>query len=306
MFNEERFIEVCIQSIKGQAGKQDEIIVVDNGSTDQSVLKAERFEGVKIFENIYGSVSYLRNFGARHSTGDILAFIDADCSIMPGWREKTIENLNSKKISATGSKYSNPHRPHWIEKSWFSQKNRRRRKVKYINSGNLAIKRKAFIEIGGFNENLISGEDAELGWRLNGKGHMIVEDPNIVAIHLGNPKSLIEFYKREKWHGMGMVGTLNISKLDKPFILTSTYLFGIIYTLISVPLALFGIKFGLLQYAGMAFLIIIPIIASAYRVFQFKILKHIFQLILLYHIYFFARSVSLIHLIRKQIEKLRH
>ncbi len=76
-YNEEKFIEKCLISIKNQSFKDIEIIVVDDGSTDKTVEIAEKIADRVILQDHLGC-GKARNIGAKSAAGEILVFIDAD------------------------------------------------------------------------------------------------------------------------------------------------------------------------------------------------------------------------------------
>lgn len=80
MYNIENYIEKCIKSILEQSYTNFEIIIVDDGSTDNSyeVVKKYKSEKVKIIRKKNGGLSDARNAGMKHITGDYIWFIDGD------------------------------------------------------------------------------------------------------------------------------------------------------------------------------------------------------------------------------------
>ncbi len=295
MKNAGKYIRRCLEAILAEMKPGDEVIVIDNGSTDDSVSIASRIENVVILHCPDGTIGYLRNYGANRSQGDILAFIDADCIISSGWRAEVIRNLEDKGIAAVGSRYEIPENAVWIEKAWFSQKTTEASPAKYVNSGNFAIKKEAFSHVGGFDGKLITGEDAELGWRLNGNGYTIIEDPGVECIHLGNPKTLRDFYRKQKWHALGMMGTFRHSFWDKPLLMTIAFFMSVSAFFVMFP---FFLKRGRSISSLLAFCGWVPCITAGYRAYQYRNMKYFLHLIILYFIYFIARSRALIEILK--------
>jgi glycosyltransferase involved in cell wall biosynthesis len=295
MKNAGKYISRCLEAILVEMMSGDEIIVVDNGSTDDSVSIAGQFKDVILLHCPDVTIGYLRNYGAKRSQGDLLAFIDADCVISPGWRAEVIRNLEAEGIAATGARYEIPENAVWIEKAWFSQKIKKTSPAKYINSGNLAVKREVFLKIGGFDEKLITGEDAELGWRLNGNGYIIIEDPEVECVHLGNPKTLKDFYRKQKWHALGMMGTFKHSFWDKPLLMTIAFFVSVSAFFVTLPWLLKRKRFlsGLLVFCGW-----VPCLTAGYRAYQYHNMKYFLHLIILYFIYFVARLRALIEILK--------
>jgi glycosyltransferase involved in cell wall biosynthesis len=295
MKNAGKYISRCLEAILAEMESGDEIIVVDNGSTDDSVSIAGRIKDVTMLHCPEHTIGYLRNYGASRSQGDILAFIDADCIISPGWRAKVINNLKSEGIAGVGARYEIPEDAVWIEKAWFSQKITKASPARYINSGNLAIKKDVFSHVGGFDEKLITGEDAELGWRLNGKGFVLIEDPEVECIHLGNPKTLKDFYRKQKWHALGMMGTFKHSFWDKPLLMTIAFIVSMSAFFVMLPWLL---KKGRCLSGMFVFCGWVPCITAGYRAYQYRNIRYFLHLVVLYFVYFIARSRALIEIMK--------
>ena len=88
--NEEKMIGRCLESLTRLAYARDrfEVLVVDNGSRDRTVAIAESFKerlNLKVLQQAGVRISALRNLGARAASGDILAFLDADCLAPTDW-----------------------------------------------------------------------------------------------------------------------------------------------------------------------------------------------------------------------------
>ncbi len=298
--NEERTIRQCIDSIINQMVDGDQVIVVDNGSTDRSPEIVEEYKSILFLENGDVSIGCLRNIGAKSAQGDVLGFIDADCVLRQGWRNEVFRSFENPKIVATGSKYILPEKPHWIERVWFSQKKEFPGSVAYINSGNLAVRKDDFDRVGGFDENLITGEDAELCGRLRANECLVWENPKIEAVHLGNPKDLWNFYKKQRWHALGMFGTFKVSWFDKPVIMTFGYVLSwLVVLLFALRSALFDGEFPFVL--AVLILLGVPAITAVFRCAQFGKFNYFLHYLWLYSIYYAARSEALFRIIYNKL-----
>jgi glycosyltransferase involved in cell wall biosynthesis len=82
-FNQSRYVEDAIRSALDQRGARQEIIVVDDGSTDESVLVASKYPGIRLIRQQNQGLSAARNAGLAASAGDYLVFLDADDRLLP-------------------------------------------------------------------------------------------------------------------------------------------------------------------------------------------------------------------------------
>jgi GT2 family glycosyltransferase len=302
VLNAMRFLPRTIPSLLAAAETTPgvELLYVDNGSTDGSyeylksipsgivVRRLEREPGAAR-RNLSAAA---RNAGARQARGDFLSFIDADCLVAKNYFNEALGVLQSTGASATGCETEAPPERHWIEATWHDLHYvGRDREVHYLNSANFFITREVFEGIGGFREDLPSGADAEIGQRLTVAGHRIQEAPAVGAVHLGNPKSIREFYRRNVWHALGMFGTVNRRRIDKPTAMMVAHLFatiGGIVILIGAPLSL-----GVRVLIALLLQLTIPSITAAYRAWQTGRVSRLPQGILLYWLYYWARLQGL-------------
>jgi glycosyltransferase involved in cell wall biosynthesis len=91
VFNGERFLAGALESVVAQDAGPLEIIVVDDGSTDQSATVAQRFPSIRLIRQAQQGIAGARNTGVQAARGDYLAFLDADDLWLPGKLVRQLE-----------------------------------------------------------------------------------------------------------------------------------------------------------------------------------------------------------------------
>ena len=199
--NEAARIGACLEALRDQRlpAETCEVIVVDHGSTDDTVRIARSFTPhVHIASG--ATVGAVRNLGVAHARGDILAFIDADCVASPTWLAAAVAALD-EGIVAVGNGYDVPADAGWIEPLWYGRPAPARWRTTELWSGNLVVRRAAFEAAGAFDETLVSHEDVALSRALAQQGSLLW-DPGVRVTHIGGPRSLADFARQQAWHGL--------------------------------------------------------------------------------------------------------
>lgn len=290
VLNGEKYIGDCLESIQSEIEVGDEIVVVDNGSTDRTIEIVKNFKNINLYVHPDIPVSALRNRGALVCKNELLAFIDSDCVLSNGWRKHAITVFQDNTIHASGSLCDIPEDAGWIEKAWFAQKYASAGPVKYINTGNLLVRRPVFNKLNGFDETLVSDEDCEFGERLNNAGFVMVEAPEIHVIHLGNPETLAGFYKREKWHATSVLALQLKEIFNKPTVMSIIFGLTIVASLICVLLAIIINPYFIL---GALSILLIPMFTAIFRAMQFGIYKYIPHLTVLWGVFYIVRLMNM-------------
>jgi len=202
--NDAARLQTCLRSIlrNSQAAKQVQIVVVDNASTDDSAAVASRL-GAEVMTVDSGRVAELRNYGARHATGDVLAFVDADNEVAGGWLYAALECLRLPDVGAVGAMYQAPPDGTWVQRTYGHLRGgpRDQSDAGWLGSGNLAVSRSAFELVGGFDTSLETCEDVDFCHRLRAKGQRVVSDSRLKSVHHGDPRTLWEVLTSERWRG---------------------------------------------------------------------------------------------------------
>lgn len=176
-------------------------IVVDNGSTDRTRELAAA-AGAEVIHEPAGTIAHLRNVGTAAARGEVLAFLDADMEVYPGWLTAAVEQLEQPGVGAVGGMLHIPAETTWVEKTWYKHVCLRPHdgKTAWLGSGNLIMKRSVFDEIGGWNAGLETCEDLDLCDRLK-RGYDLYHMVDVAAIHHGGVKTLGEMFRKELWRG---------------------------------------------------------------------------------------------------------
>ena len=161
-----------------------EVIVADNGSSDGSVALARRWaEGHPRFHVVDASSrrgpSAARNAGVKAASGELLAFCDADDVVAPGWVAAWVAALDGADVLAGHlDLWSLNGRPPVPDQAVAT---RQLGFLPFALGANLAVRRSAFDAVGGFAEDLTTGEDVDLSWRLQLAGYRFAQAPAAVV-----------------------------------------------------------------------------------------------------------------------------
>ncbi len=295
-FNEEEMLPLCLESIQSLDWPEEyvEVIVIDNGSTDNTVQVAISF-GAEVYQKKEATVSGLRNFGAEKSSGDILAFVDADCIVSPDWLKKSQIYFDRNDVVAWGNPPGIPENSTWVQRAWhlLRKKQNTIEKVEWLESMNLFVRRNLFDDVSGFDESLITCEDVDFSYRLSEYGH-IIADQSIKVQHLGEADTVKVFIRKELWRGKGNYAGLfkhGLSLKELPSLVMPVYM-GLF--LPSLIISVIVNRSGLLLFPTLS-AIILPGIITLVKVRKKKAslgLKS--QLFILSYVYFIVRTIALI------------
>lgn len=194
----------CLASITGSEypARCLEVIVVDNGSRDGSDRVALE-AGARLLVCPGLRVAALRNRGAAAAGGEVLAFIDADHEIDPGWMACAIDDLSRPGIGAVGAPYLVPAVATWVQRAFDGMRHLRSGcfEAEWLASGNLAVWHREFERLHGFDEGLETCEDYDLCQRLRAGGLRLLSDDRLKSVHYGDPATLRQLFRTQLWHG---------------------------------------------------------------------------------------------------------
>lgn len=295
-FNSEKTILKCLTAIINIDYPSEllEIIILDNGSTDRTTEIITEM-GFSFYDFPEKNLSQLRNTAVNLSHGEIVGFIDSDCIVSPDWVKVVVKWFDDPQVGLVGNEYLLPDDASYFEKNWYGKFNHSIKENELIPAGNMAIHKYKFIKVGGFDENLLTGEDAQILEAFRSAGYKTILDHRIKSIHLGNARNLVDYFRKETWYGLGMLGTAKQNIFDKPFVLSNTYLLLIIFFLITLGFSVVHEGLYLRQLVLLSFtgLIGIPFLAAIERVFIKKRKGNLLYVTIVFIVFFLARINSL-------------
>ena len=205
MYNEARHIGRTLLAAQKAAHAADvecELIVVDNGSSDEGPQIARQF-GAHVLVMPGLLIGALRNRGTAIATGEWLAFIDADIEMPEDWLRPLFDIEASGQADVFGLDLHTPAAAPWYATAWQRRTLRpsthTSHVVDWLPSSNLLMRRRWFDKVGGFNETLRTGEDKEFTLRLREHGARLLSINENVALHWGYEMNWREWMGKELW-----------------------------------------------------------------------------------------------------------
>ena len=190
VYNGERTIEACVDSILKLSFPQDdiELLLIDNASTDRTPTILNRYrEHATILHEAKRGPSAARNRGLENATGEIVAFTDADCVVHSDWLSQIIAPLNDPAVGIVGGtilavkpanaveEFGERIHDHQMAIEYYSPP--------YAITMNWASRRSVLEKVGLFDERLLRCEDCDLAFRVVAAGYRIVHEPAAVVYH---------------------------------------------------------------------------------------------------------------------------
>ncbi|MBI3627848.1 MAG: glycosyltransferase family 2 protein [Candidatus Sungbacteria bacterium] len=184
-YNEEHYISECLRSVLVELQSVDvkvEVIVVNNASRDRTGEIARSFHGVRVVDEPGKGLARARQAGFTASLGELIANIDADTILRPGWIEMALKEFeHDRRLVALSGPYiyhdlSLWHNIfvrffYWLGYILYLLNRFVFRVGSMIQGGNFIVCREALTKIGGFDPRFyFYGEDTDLARRLHKVG----------------------------------------------------------------------------------------------------------------------------------------
>jgi glycosyltransferase involved in cell wall biosynthesis len=304
VLNEEKMIGRSLESLTRLAFARDrfEVLLIDNGSRDKTLDIADSFKdrlNLKVLQQAGVRISALRNLGARVATGDILAFLDADCLASADWLDHIFALAATDGAGVLGAHYLLPEDSSWVGRTWhWYQEAPKSGEVSHVPAGDLIMRREDFLKLGGFDETIQTNEDYELCERVRKAGMRVQAFPQIGVIHLGTAQSLRVFFRKQAWHGTHVIKVFLRDPLKSH---NRKAVFFAAYTLLCLAAVLAGATWAfasdgawLLPAGALAGLCLPPMALASRHVLSSRRYSDFFPLFALYLTYGIARAKALL------------
>jgi GT2 family glycosyltransferase len=182
-------LEQCLSSLRDVDYPDYEVVLVDDGSTDNTRAITGRFPEVRTIHQPNRGLSVARNVGLQAARGAVVAYTDSDCRADPDWLTLLVHGLQASDAAAVGGPNlspedgrvaacidASPGQPtHVLEDD---------RIAEHIPGCNMAFRREALQGIGGFDPVYTqAGDDVDVCWRLQEGGGRIAFAPGAFVWH---------------------------------------------------------------------------------------------------------------------------
>lgn len=206
-YNGAKTLDRCLASLKEVDYPNYEVILVDDGSKDNTPEIAAKHSWVVNIRQENKGLSVARNVGGYAATGEIIAYTDSDCMADPDWLYFLVHTLMSGDYAGVGGPNISPPAEDWIQACVSAAPGGPSHVLltdvvaEHIPGCNMAFHKWAFEKIGGFDpEYRKAGDDVDFCWRLQQEGQVISFSPAAIVWHYRR-FTLQAFRKQQEGYG---------------------------------------------------------------------------------------------------------
>jgi cellulose synthase/poly-beta-1,6-N-acetylglucosamine synthase-like glycosyltransferase len=202
--NNEQTIDECLKAIFELEYPKDslEIIVIDGCSKDATLKIANKYPAKVLSAPLNAPAAY--NYTLKIVSNEVLAFIDADAKVEKNWLKKLVPYLADPQVAGISGGIETWNKENvWARSIGYDLKNRYSRlkkSTRRIATMNLLLKKSIIEEVGGFDENLPSQYDTDLGFRITSGGHELAFEPNATCYHFNRP-TINGYFRQQLQYG---------------------------------------------------------------------------------------------------------
>jgi len=202
-FNGSKRIGRCLEALLSQTAEQNvEIIVVNDGSTDNTSDVVSRYSGIRLISQANAGPAAARNRGAQEAKGEILLFTDDDCVPTPDWLcamlapfedaqvvgAKGVYRTHQKRMAARFVQIEYEDRYHLMAGL---------DSIDFVDTYSAAFRRERFMEMSGYDTSfLVAAEDIDLSYRMSARGWKMKFIPSAIVYHT-HPDTFWSYLKKK-------------------------------------------------------------------------------------------------------------
>jgi glycosyltransferase involved in cell wall biosynthesis len=203
-FNGAARIGNCLDSlVKQTAGRNVEILVVDDGSTDNTPNVVRGYSSVRLITQANAGPASARNRGAMEARGKILLFTDDDCVPMPDWLDAMLGPFKDPEVVGAKGVYRTHQRSLAARFVQIEYEDKYRLmavlpSIDFIDTYSAAFRRDRFLEMTGYDTSfpVACAEDIELSYRMSAHGWKMKFVPAAIVYHT-HPDTLLRYLKKK-------------------------------------------------------------------------------------------------------------
>jgi glycosyltransferase involved in cell wall biosynthesis len=203
-FNGASRIGYCLDSLlKQAAGRDVEILVVDDGSSDNTAEVVRGYSSVRLISQANAGPASARNRGASEARGQILLFTDDDCVPLPDWLEAMLEPFNDPDVVGAKGIYRTHQRSLAARFVQIEYEDKYRLmagvpSIDFIDTYSAGFRRERFLEMTGYDTSfpVACAEDVELSYRMSARGWKMKFVPAAIVYHT-HPSTFSSYLKKK-------------------------------------------------------------------------------------------------------------
>lgn len=232
-YNAGKYLDQCLNSVLKQTCQIQTILVIDDGSTDDTGSIVARYPQVRLIRHPENrGLAAARNTALQNLDTEYIANLDADCVAEPDWVAQLMKSFTASdsdglmqiqtdttKLAGVGGKLvetntqglANRWRITHMSQHWGDD---RIQNPKWIYGSNSVFRRSALVVVKGYRESYRTNyEDLDLSHRLYSAGYTLIYDPTAKVNHLRNDSISSILYTRWRWTAVDLEPPITFWKL---------------------------------------------------------------------------------------------